>query len=246
MDLKIYVSMHKPSPYPESDWLVPIGIGGYSEDGIINDAGGRSISSENHAYCELTAQYWVRHNRPSSFVGFCHYRRYLSFDTRGLPPNDMLYASQLSVVDSLADGNQRAHCETLLSNFDLIVPRSTFCPWGIKEQIISGGMSEIIWDYFRRAVSIAAPEQGRYVNRLDLLQYAHFFNMYVMRWADFCRYFDNMYRVLQAYRVLVAEVDGASFSGNRWPAILSERYFNLWLSTSGMSAVQVPIVRLPD
>ena len=246
MDLKIYVSMHKPSPYPESDWLVPIGIGGYSEDGIINDISGRSIYSENHAYSEVTAQYWVRHNRPSAYVGFCHYRRYFSFDTRGLPPGDMLHASNSGVMQSLAEDTQRYYCESLLSKFDLIAPRLTFCPNGIKDQVLSGGMPQAIWDYFEQAVSVAAPDQGKHFDRLILSQHAHFFNMYVMGWADFCRYFDSMYQVLEVYRTLVSGGDYGSYSGNRWPGVLSERYFNLWLSTSGLSVVQVPIVRLPD
>ena len=39
-----------------------------------------SISEKNPDYCELTVQYYAWKNEDADYYGFCHYRRFLSFD----------------------------------------------------------------------------------------------------------------------------------------------------------------------
>ena len=46
---------------------------------FMNDDVGDNISDKRLSYCEMTVQYWVWKNIKSDYVGFCHYRRYLSF-----------------------------------------------------------------------------------------------------------------------------------------------------------------------
>jgi len=213
---------------------------------MLEASTGKNISDKHHAYAELAAQYWVRHNSPSRYVGFCHYRRYFSFDTKGLPPSDMLHANSKDILNDLSSQNQRIICEQLLAEFDIIVPRHTFCPNGIKDQALSFGTPEQVWELFERAVEIAAPSLGQFKNRLVLSQHAHFFNMYVMRWVDFCEYFDGLYGVLETLRHELMGGEFEKYATDRWPGILAERYFNLWLLSRGLSAIQVPIVRIPD
>lgn len=47
---------------------------------IQGDDTGDNISDKNFSYCELTVQYWAWKNIDLDYYGFCHYRRYFSFN----------------------------------------------------------------------------------------------------------------------------------------------------------------------
>ena len=48
--------------------------------GFFLDNEGANISSKNKSYCELTTQYWAWKNVDADYYGFCHYRRFFSFN----------------------------------------------------------------------------------------------------------------------------------------------------------------------
>lgn len=54
-------------------------------DGMYQDNQGENISSKNKSYCELTTQYWAWKNMQADYYGFCHYRRFFSFNEKKLP-----------------------------------------------------------------------------------------------------------------------------------------------------------------
>lgn len=53
-------------------------------DGMFLDNQGENISSKNRSYCELTTQYWAWKNMEADYYGFCHYRRFFSFNQKQL------------------------------------------------------------------------------------------------------------------------------------------------------------------
>ena len=83
--INIYISAHKASDFIENKFFTPIQVG-TSVNGnkkiphILHDNTGDNISELNPKFCELTAIYWAwKNDKNSDFIGFFHYRRYLSF-----------------------------------------------------------------------------------------------------------------------------------------------------------------------
>ena len=54
------------------------------ETTLVKDNTGDHISGRNPSYCELTTQYWAWKNTAYDYYGFCHYRRYFSFNDKKL------------------------------------------------------------------------------------------------------------------------------------------------------------------
>lgn len=84
------------------------------EFSIPGDDSGDNISSKRDNYCEFTIQYWAWKNCDSSFIGLCHYHRFLSFSNK-------IYDENLEGMIhefSLDDSSVKKYC---LQNYDTIV-----------------------------------------------------------------------------------------------------------------------------
>lgn len=79
---------HKPFPVPDDSMYIPLHVGRSTwekehpgEDSPLldytGDDTGENISGRNCYFSELTGMYWVWKNAKESYVGTCHYRRYL-------------------------------------------------------------------------------------------------------------------------------------------------------------------------
>lgn len=85
--VRIYVVVHKPSPIPRCEVLVPIHVGRAGSryrvemGDYIGDDTGENISAKNPQYCEMTAHYWIWKNvSDAEYVGVCHYRRFFGVE----------------------------------------------------------------------------------------------------------------------------------------------------------------------
>jgi hypothetical protein len=82
----IYVVSHKLITHDIPAPCTPIYVGKAGKESHgVNDRSGISISEKNPFYSELTAHYWVWKNvlpcaSDEDFIGFCHYRRFFTFD----------------------------------------------------------------------------------------------------------------------------------------------------------------------
>ncbi len=136
LNIKIFISMHKPSFVQENNkYLIPIQVGAALANEkfpeMLHDDEGDNISIKNRMYCELTAQYWAWKNcNDADYYGFWHYRRYMSFnkeetsDQWGVIKHDALNEDTLK--KSLID---EEHILSACSSYDIILPQK----WDIIE-----------------------------------------------------------------------------------------------------------------
>ena len=78
-DLCIYTLTHKQFDVPPDPLYQPLHVGraGAKDLGYMGDNTGDHISHLNCYYSELTGLYWIWKNAKNTYVGTCHYRRYL-------------------------------------------------------------------------------------------------------------------------------------------------------------------------
>lgn len=78
-DLCIYTLTHKKFKTPPDTLYQPLHVGkaGREDLGYPGDDTGENISHLNCYYSELTGLYWIWKNAKNTYVGTCHYRRYL-------------------------------------------------------------------------------------------------------------------------------------------------------------------------
>lgn len=113
----IFVCCHKRIEVPHTSLLHPIQVGAALADdrfpGFLSDDVGKSISTKNRSYCELTAQYWAWKNFRAEHYGFFHYRRFLYPDQKekrpyrieGEPAQEVLHKLRFEDFPKLIDGS---------------------------------------------------------------------------------------------------------------------------------------------
>ena len=121
-EIALYVSCHRESEIPKHPLLRPIQVGAALAErhfpGFLYDDDGENISERNHAYCELTAQYWAWKNSNAEYCGFFHYRRFLYPDTEARSPYLIKPMATTKMLKQL--GYDRF--EALIRQYDLILP----------------------------------------------------------------------------------------------------------------------------
>lgn len=236
---RLFCVTHKPLILPSVRDLIPIQVG-TSESNFcpIRDNQGKTISSKNATYSELTAMYSIWKNHPSHFVGFCHYRRFLFPPTlsKWLRSNAVNpYASGFSLkeddlVAKLAEVNA-SYCSDflpLLEQADVILPYECTLPkGGFLAQYAS---VHPIGPMYRLLAVLSDIDQ-----RLGLLAHqffldqrsAHWCNLFISSWPVFDQYSHFLFDVL--FRLEDQIVLPRSQYQRREFAFLSERLFNFWL-----------------
>lgn len=241
----MYSVTHKECAYPESNWIKQIAVGSYSKSYTgLTDSTGKNISRKNQSYNEITAQYWVRYNKPSDFVGFAHYRRYFLFNSGNFSKEAEYTATDHNIFKSLSNEGQLQQCLEIFKCSDIIVPRATYFPRGLKNHYIENQIPEETWEAFKHHASILFPECVKYIKILELSNFAHMRNMYIMPWKLYTNYIDTLIPVLDA---VYAEIGGSIYEQsfkNRYPGFLSEQFFNLWLNTVALRRFEIPIVNI--
>ncbi len=243
--LKIYNCTHSQIEVIDSKWIDTICMGGLESLNCLSDNSGNNISHLNPFFNEITAQYWVRHNRPSNHVGFFHYRRWLSFiplDSGRAPEISADYKEVVSWVNRQA---QHDYLIDILQYYDIILPRRHFFPFGIKHTFLAAGnIRPVIWDTFEAAVGIYQPKQKKMFKYLDLSQFAYMRNMYVTTWDIFCAYFDDLFPILMHVFNNLSEVDKNHAYWRRSCGYLAERYLNLWIHSNRLRVREATLLNI--
>lgn len=247
--LKIYAARHIAPRVLDSqnDWIQTICVGGLKVDGCLTDDTGNNIADMNPFFSELTAHYWVRHNKPSDYVGFFQYRRWLSFIPLEDGRSPEVHATEAETFDFVNAQRQRDFCLEILQTYDIILPRRYFFPFGIRRQFLDGPeMDLVMWDALLEAIKVLQPKYYKMLNYLNISQYAYMRCMYVTSWELFCAYFDELYVILMYVFNRHSERYKNKPIERRFCAYLSERYMTLWLHCNRSRIREATLINISD
>ncbi|MDR0627724.1 MAG: DUF4422 domain-containing protein [Bifidobacteriaceae bacterium] len=227
--VKVLVAAHKPYRMPADGIYLPIQVGrsGASTDiGIKGDDTGENISAKNPNYCELTAAYWAWKNLTADYIGLAHYRRhFVGSHGFGDPWGRVLTGDA---------------ARALLSQSDVILPKK-------RRYIIESVYSHYIHAHHRAGIDAAIatirkhhPDYAPACAEVLKRNWAHMFNMFIMKWELFDAYcawlFDVLFRVEQ-------ELDMSSYSSFEARVLgrLSELLLDVWIERNGIVYKEVPV-----
>lgn len=238
----IYVISHKliTQDIPAPCTPIYVGQAGKESHGI-NDSSGISISEKNPSYSELTAQYWVWKNvLPSvseeNFIGFCHYRRFFTFDVEVKKINDLNEVDAFKYIGE----NLKNPDDVILANpIKFPVKQHWFSlskklkrlkyPW----QNLSL-MEQYEKEHDKEDLLIAVnflPEKIRSEFLIFLKESQEFspFNMYISRPHILNRYFEILFPWLDRVEENIDFLKRSTYQA-RLPGFLAERFSSFYFS----------------
>lgn len=223
----------------ENDVYVPVRCGAIfdkREAPIIGDNTGDNISHKRNTYCELTTQYWAWKNVDADYYGFCHYRRYFSFNNKQFPHTawqvvEKEYLDDNALASIVVDPDT---IREIVGNYDVIAPCTINTEdvgfASVYEQIKSapqlhhedlGLALEIIGENYPQYYEAA--KKSIYGNELYIC------NMFIMRKALFQEYSEFLFGVLEKFEA-INSMENYSTEGIRTPGHLGERLFGVYLT----------------
>ena len=252
----LYCVAHKPLDLPLIPDLQLIQVGEGESFSPVRDNQGEHIADRNAGYSENTAFYQVWKNRPSDYVGFCHYRRFFltpalqgalqdRLSAATLPGGETMahYASGSRVMPADLFASLRdcpdyvASLEHLLAEGDVLVPKSNPLPeGGFMAQYAD---SHPLWPFFN-LLSLMSKEDNRLAaEAIDFFtrqRHAYWNNLLLMRWDVFDRYCEFLFHWLFELEAKTAQPQLPY--QKRVFAFLSERLFNFWLYREKLNVVE--------
>ena len=243
VSVKIFISCHKDCFIPSGSLFFPVQAGSALAEkrlDMLHDDEGENISSKNRSYCELTTQYWVWKNQLSDadYVGFWHYRRYMSFSDAEYehdPFGDVIM-DYLDVNSLKALNLEPESMREKISGYDVITVRPASLrelskrlrsnrhqyestPYQYKEDIdvMLDIIKEKYPDYFDTALW--------YLNKA---KYGYFCNMFIMKKELFEDYSSWLFSILDEHEKRRDYYKDYNARAYRVSGYLGERLFGIW------------------
>jgi hypothetical protein len=233
MKSRILVATHKKYDFPNNALYEPIQVGAALSKhnfGYLQDSEGRTISSKNRSYSELTALYWAWKNdyfRGKDYCGLVHYRRYFK---GGLP------FGKFSILSA-------EEIETYLSRYDIILPKK-------RNYYIENVRSHYGHAHYKKDLDILealirkrTPEYSEAFETVMSKTKLHLYNMFVMKSEDFNRYMEWLFTLMPAVEEKIDISDYDDYQARVF-GFLSERLFNVWLVKNELKIKSISVVNL--
>ena len=242
MKIKIYVSCHKDCYTLKHPLIFPIHVGAALAKerlpGMLRDDSGENISKKNRKYCELTALYWAwKNDADSDYLGFWHYRRFMSFAKKPLPRNsfediEIPFLDQDSAKTLCIDPDEM---QKTIERYDII----TTIPVKLKK--MGRGIASVRRQYelsphqhkedLDTAVAIIKEKFPEYYKTamwyLDKSPLGYYCNMFIMKRKLFERYCQWLFAILEEHERRRG-CENYTAQGMRVSGHLAERLFAIW------------------
>ncbi|MEX0380944.1 DUF4422 domain-containing protein [Leuconostoc sp. MS02] len=229
--IQILVAAHKKAAMPRNENIyIPIQVGSaiapMKLPGYIPDDTGTNISAKNPYFNELTALYWARYNSDADIIGLVHYRRFFSFSKK----------KDLNAILSETD------IRDLLKKTTVLVPKKRRYWIESSQSHYRHAHHGLALDVLREVISDKQPTYLAVYDRNMARTWAHMFNMFIMRRAEYDAYIDWLFEILFAVEVkLQDDVEQWNTYEKRVYGFLSERLLDVWLAKNHVSYTEVPV-----
>lgn len=244
LSVKILVTYKDRHKVFKSDIITPIQTGRAIADEIfedmIGDDTGENISSRNHKYNELTAQYWAWKNYDKlgnpDYIGFMHYRRHFIFDDINIDelPKSYLNQCEFEYADAeylqhISDKNIIKH----LGKYDCIIPKvfdvQTLNKKNVREQY--GNVPEQKIEHFDTMITIAKvlrPEYTKEIQEFAAGTKQYICNMFVLPKKIFFEYCEFCFPILFEVEKQI-EIDETNHFSSRVLGYFGEMLFSIFM-----------------
>ncbi len=234
----ILVSSHKKFHILQNEILQPIQVGAIGKENLyaLRDDSGDNISAKNNTYCELTAMYWAWKNLPPhyDYVGFFHYRRYLSFAKSILPK----FITQLPYLSTFIHNLSPEKIENICSKYEIIcIHKTDFNVLSkfndINPTLKSHFLSQHKQEIFDVLDNLINSKYNKFYlpwqQALDNNQ-AYFKNIFIMKKDIFAQYCEFLFGILFDLEAILNKNQYSHIKQDRLYGFIAERLLNVFIN----------------
>lgn len=229
-DIKIYVVTHKKYNVLSNQMYVPICVGGYKNQGFLDEECGENISYLNNKINECTALYWIWKNTNDEYVGLNHYRRYFFNDS----------------FENIDNYLNQENASLLLEFYDILMAKSEILPYSvlcqIKKSIPNVSVFEKGLEIIRYVINKNQPE---FLNVFESVISGNKFyqcNMFVTRREILNRYCEWLFSFLIEAAEII-DVRECDIYSARIIGFFAERMWTVWLMKQEYKIKELPFSR---
>jgi hypothetical protein len=197
--------------------------------GAIPDFGmGGSISEKNPDYCELTVQYYAWKNEAADYYGFCHYRRFFSFDESIKAPYLALGKPNEKNLSRVLFSEERMR--SIIEKYDVIAPRKENMGRDVYSQyasIPSCRKDDI--HLFESVIAKKFPSLSPFAKEYLEGNEQYFCNMFIMKRDIFFDYCEKLFALLVEFDAMTKP--NGKLRYDRVDGYLAERFFGIYLAS---------------
>lgn len=270
--LKIFCIYYGQSQVPlyRSDCIEPIqaGCALFGErPGALRDDTGDNISVRNREWAELTAHYWVLRNwllqnKDVEYVGFCHYRRFLDFNSgpltrfrllRRFIPFGAKYVSFKKFSTYFGSKYIEKKIYPVVNGYDIITTGKVYFPtMDIYGQYIYSGHPDAELQRLKAIIREGWPDYVDDMERFFSGNEAYMWMNFIMKRSWLQEYLEWQFAILNK---LEATSDWEHLNMEVWAsarpaAFLAERFINVWiwhkLRTENTKILERQLIKLVD
>ncbi len=253
--LHILCAIHKPSPIPPLDFIVPVHVGAVNatwQSPFLKDNEGDNISGKNSYYNEITALYWAWKNKAfsgSDYIGLCHYRRFFMAHRPFLSKKGV-YKFNLNSNDYLPkiSGMPKAAAQ-LLAKHDLVISKPSWArdrndhKISIEEQFGVWHHGED-WQLLRESIAVHQPAYKASFEVYSKMQKFNQLNMYIGKRNFLDQYLPWVMSILEPLEIKVAQRTDPY--QKRAIGFLGERLLGLYILHQQLSTAWLPVAFLEE
>lgn len=226
--------------YVENEIVTPVLAGAITKNNsekMQGDDEGENLSAKNDVYCELTTQYWAWKNVDLDYYGFCHYRRWFSFNPKTLESDawkvvNCAYANETTKKKLYLD--EMTTIKKTVNQYDVLVAEAIDLKKvghnSLYEHFLQTPFMKIeALDYTMEIIRDFYPDYYDCARKYMYGPVFYPYNMFIMSKKVFSEYSEWLFGILEK---LCEKLDMKDYSiqSRRVPAHIGERLLGVYIT----------------